>query len=591
MSNQDSDKSNEQKKWEQLTRREFVKYSAGTAACISMGTFGYGCSGNGGGSQILQYPIASDVFTTRQRVIVADTIPGANTVYPWEIPKFKDNGYGAWHYERGIDSGKQTDIMPAGYSATAVTNTAKLLNFFTITDIHITDKESPAQLIYLAVKDFNVAPNPSIYSPVMLYTTHVLDAAIQTVNALHKQDAFDCGISLGDAANDGQYNEMRWYIDVIDGKVITPSSGGHAGAETIDYQRPYKAAGLDKSIPWYETIGNHDHLWLYVPGDNYIQQAYTSANILQLGDVQLDPNAINERTYYMGVLDGNTPYGNIIGAGPVSTTNPITIVADPNRRSFWGTRSGSMSEFLTTSSNPVGHGYTQTNVDNDFACYSFEPKQNMPLKIIMLDDTQNQKDIHVTGNAHGSLDQPRYEWLVRELDQGQAEGKLMIIAAHIPIGVAAPGAFDSWSPDAYVTEPQLIAKLQTYPNLILWISGHRHYNQVTPFKSPDPSHPELGFWQVETASLRDFPQQFRTFRIVRNSDNTISIIITCVDPAVREGSPASISRSYSVAAQQIYKITLLPSSNLAHVYNAELIKQLSPEMQTKIQNFGTPIRQ
>ncbi len=591
MSNQDSDKSNEQKKWEQLTRREFVKYSVGTAACISMGTFGYGCSGNGGGSQILQYPIASDVFTTRQRVIVADTIPGANTVYPWEIPKFKDNGYGAWHYERGIDSGKQTDIMPAGYSATAVTNTAQLLNFFTITDIHITDKESPAQLIYLAVKDFNVAPNPSIYSPVMLYTTHVLDAAIQTVNALHKQDAFDCGISLGDAANDGQYNEMRWYIDVIDGKVITPSSGGHAGAETIDYQRPYKAAGLDKSIPWYETIGNHDHLWLYVPGDNYIQQAYTSANILQLGDVQLDPNAINERTYYMGVLDGNTPYGNIIGAGPVSTTNPITIVADPNRRSFWGTRSGSMSEFLTTSSNPVGHGYTQTNVDNDFACYSFEPKQNMPLKIIMLDDTQNQKDIHVTGNAHGSLDQPRYEWLVRELDQGQAEGKLMIIAAHIPIGVAAPGAFDSWSPDAYVTEPQLIAKLQTYPNLILWISGHRHYNQVTPFKSPDPSHPELGFWQVETASLRDFPQQFRTFRIVRNSDNTISIIITCVDPAVREGSPASISRSYSVAAQQIYKITLLPSSNLAHVYNAELIKQLSPEMQTKIQNFGTPIRQ
>jgi hypothetical protein len=137
----------------------------------------------------------------------------------------------------------------------------------------------------------------------------------------------------------------------------------------------------------------------------------------------------------------------------------------------------------------------------------------------------------------------------------------------------------------------LIAKLQTYPNLILWISGHRHYNQVTPFKSPDPSHPELGFWQVETASLRDFPQQFRTFQIVRNSDNTISIIITNVDPAVRAGSPASISRSYGIAAQQIYKTSLLPSTNLAHVFNAELIKQLSPGMRTKIQNYGTPIRQ
>jgi metallophosphoesterase (TIGR03768 family) len=291
----------------------------------------------------------------------------------------------------------------------------------------------------------------------------------------------------------------------------------------------------------------------------------------------------------MGVLDGSTPYGDIIGAGPVSSTNPITIVADPNRRSFWGTRSGSMSEFLKTSSNPVGHGYTQANVDNDFACYSFEPKSNMPIKVIMLDNTQNQKDIHIRGYAHGSLDQPRYEFLVSELDKGQAEGKLMIVAAHVPIGVAASGAFDSWSPDAYVTEPQLIAKLQTYPNLILWISGHRHYNQVTPFKSPDPRHPELGFWEVETASLRDFPQQFRTFQIVRNNDNTISIVITCVDPAVSDGSPAAISRSYGVAAQQIYKLTLLPSSNPAHVYNAELIIQLSPEMQTKIQSYGTPM--
>ena len=63
----------------------------------------------------------------------------------------------------------------------------------------------------------------SVYSPVMLYTTQVLDAAMQTVNALHGQAPFDFGISLGDAANSSGYNRLRWYIDVIDGKAITPS--------------------------------------------------------------------------------------------------------------------------------------------------------------------------------------------------------------------------------------------------------------------------------------------------------------------------------------------------------------------------------
>ncbi|MEQ8224924.1 MAG: TIGR03768 family metallophosphoesterase, partial [Candidatus Eremiobacterota bacterium] len=100
------------------------------------------------------YPIDPDVFTTRQRVIVPDSVPsGTNTIFPWEPSKFKENGYGTWHYEAGIDYGKDPNIMPAGYNSASVTNTARLLNFFTITDIHISDKESPNQAIYLTIKD------------------------------------------------------------------------------------------------------------------------------------------------------------------------------------------------------------------------------------------------------------------------------------------------------------------------------------------------------------------------------------------------------------------------------------------------------
>jgi hypothetical protein len=106
---------------------------------------------------------------------------------------------------------------------------------------------------------------------------------------------------------------------------------------------------------------------------------------------------------------------------------------------------------------------------------------------------------------------------------------------------------------------------------------------VTAFPSTDPDHPELGFWEVETTSLRDFPQEFRTFEIVRNSDNTISIFAIDVDPSVRDGSPAAISRSYAIATVQIFNSTIVPASS--GVYNAELVKQLSPQMQAKIRNY------
>ena len=132
-----------------------------------------------------------------------------------------------------------------------------------------------------------------------------------------------------------------------------------------------------------------------------------------------------------------------------------------------------------------------------------------------------------------------------------------------------------------------IAKLHTFPNLILWIAGHRHVNQVTPMPSADPAHPENGFWEVESTSLRDFPQQFRLFEITRNSDNTVSIITTNVDPIMKEGSLAAKSRYYAVAAQQIFSVQKPYAPSFS--YNAELVKQLTPEMKDKIQNYGTLI--
>jgi len=135
----------------------------------------------------------------------------------------------------------------------------------------------------------------------------------------------------------------------------------------------------------------------------------------------------------------------------------------------------------------------------------------------------------------------------------------------------------------------VLAALHTYPNLLLWICGHTHQNNITPQPSPDPDHPEYGFWEVQTASLRDFAQEFRTWEILRNTDNSISIRVTDIDPEETTNSPAAVSRGYAVGAARIFGAPCTSDTDTnAYAYNAELLKLLTPPMQAKIANYGGP---
>jgi metallophosphoesterase (TIGR03768 family) len=524
------------------------------------------------------YPIDSKVQTTVQRTVIPDEISAsAAKIFPYELWKYEENGYGSWHYGPGVPVVKRLDLTPAGYKADAATTTVNLANFFTFSDIHITDEESPAQLITFGFR----GGVSSAYSPVMMYTTQVLDAAIQTVNVLNKKTPIDFGLSLGDAINNDQHNELCLYKDILDGKIVTPDSGvkdDPVPGPLNDYQDTFQAAGLDKNIKWYQTIGNHDHFFMgSLKASDYVKSVYTGDTVLNMGNLISDPLGINSKGFYMGAIDGSTPNGDLLGIGMASAfaAPPKIKAADPDR--YPVTEQQWMAEFLNTASKPVGHGFTQRNVDKGITSYTFEPRDKVPLKVIVLDDTQNENI------GLGQLTTETYSWLVNELDKGQAENKLMIISAHIPIGVEKSGSPIGWSKDSPISESALIAKLNTYPNLILFLAGHRHISTITPFKSPDNSRPELGFWEVETPSLRDFPQEFRTFNIGVNTDNTISIKAIDVDPSVKAGSLAAKSRDYAVAAQQLFKnnIGIVPHG----VNNAELIKPLSPIMQYVMKNY------
>ncbi|MDR7867935.1 MAG: TIGR03768 family metallophosphoesterase [Sporomusaceae bacterium] len=528
------------------------------------------------------YPIAAKVLTTLERTVIPVAVPAASPKpLPNEVSQYSQYGYGAWQTGSGLAFQKRLDLMPPAYSSSSVKNAATLLRFFTMTDIHITDMQSPAQTIYFGLK--GQPGMSSAYSPVILYTTHVLDAAVQTVNALHKKAAIDFGLFLGDAINNSQFNELRWYIDILDGKHINPNSDPESVAPA-EYLRPFQAAGLDKSIPWYQVRGNHDHFWsgVFAPND-YLKQTLVGESILNIDEQITSDKILDTRGYYMGVVDGSTPYGDVIKAGPQADfATPPTVAANPDRRHI--AKNDWIAQFFNTASEPVGHGFPRDSALTGLANYTFEPKANLPIRVIVLDDTENDDTAFGTraNGASGALDEERFAWLVKELDKGQADGKLMIIAAHVPIGIGP-----MWDTASSPSETTLIAKLHTYPNLILWVAGHRHYNTVTALPSPDASRPELGFWEVETASLRDFPQQFRIFDIVRNSDNSLSILAANVDPAVTPGSPAAISRAYSIAANEIFAGA--PPYSPSGAYNAELVIQLSAEMQAVIKNCGTPI--
>lgn len=678
-----------------ILRRDFLKYCAGSAAALGLQLSPFGALKRvlaaGGGPSKPTYPIGS--LTSTLTSVVSPTTPtaylnetytkayppytyyinsggalnsdGTPFFYPSNLSEYADGDYGFGQWSLSSPSPDETGLYVLPSMATANTSVSRapdassppLLNFFSISDTHITDKESPAKCTgfgYQSPEPYLQASgltyplgNAACYSGIMLSTTQVLDAAVQTINAQHQLTPFNFGIGLGDAADNTQYNELRWYIDVLDGKMITPSSGDYNWVTgNPDYQMPFQAEGLNRSIPWYQAIGNHDQFWQgsYMVTD-LLRNTYVGSNILTIGLPttttvlglmgsvstisqyweQVFDAPFDER-WYVGVVDGSTQYGTIIGAGPTYPNPPAitTVVADPNRRSL--SISQWMGEFFNTESQPAGHGFTRQMAAEGFACYSFRPVPGIPIKVIVLDDTD--KMYHGAG---GSLDAKRLNWLTGQLAAGQKANELMIVCSHIPLNPYAQMAmandpenvpsttspyFDAIWECSEISLNNILAACHNYQNLVLWIAGHVHRNTITPqpaagYVEGAPSN--YGFWVAECPSLRDYPQQFRSYQFIYNSSDpsidgapSISILALDHDHASVSGTPSCKSRSYAIGMQQIGVSSIFPNNNQSMtdqnnnfqqgpgmdpntaVYNAELViplSQLSSGLQTKIQNL------
>ena len=90
--------------------------------------------------------------------------------------------------------------------------------------------------------------------------------------------------------------------------------------------------------------------------------------------------------------------------------------------------------------------------------------------------------------------------------------------------------------------------LLRYPNVVLWVNGHTHVNSVTAHARPAGAAAPGGFWEVNTASHIDFPQQARIVELADNHDGTISIFGTIVDSAAPLAVPGALDTPQALAA-------------------------------------------
>jgi hypothetical protein len=81
--------------------------------------------------------------------------------------------------------------------------------------------------------------------------------------------------------------------------------------------------------------------------------------------------------------------------------------------------------------------------------------------------------------------------------------------------------FNDYTPHAEprVSRVEIERLLVSKKQVIAWICGHTHRHRIKYFGSDA----NQGFWQIETASLIDWPQQGRTIEIFINEDEQICI--------------------------------------------------------------------
>ncbi|MFE7286078.1 TIGR03767 family metallophosphoesterase [Streptomyces noursei] len=434
-----------------------------------------------------------------------------------------------------------------------------LASFVQFTDLHLADVESPVRFEYLA------RFNDSAYRPQEALTVRGASSLVERVNAVRRGPytdlPFGSVMATGDNTDNHEQIELDWYLTVMSGGRITPSSGDPRRYEGVQnsgnaaYWNPesalqdaYKAKGLPQipgfltgatrpftapglSVPWYTTVGNHDDsIEGTLPDLGLLGELYTGDRKLEGCDDAAAArlaDALKNDPAHAATLLGAL----LSGGGAIRKITP-----DERRRPF------TPAEFAKahldpayTGAGPVGHGFTSDAAASGRLYYSF-PLAEGVLGISL--DTTNR-----AGWADGSVGTAQLRWLESVLQEhsgrwydadgrtvrGSGGDALIVLFSHhtsTSMGNLLPDPYHPF--EARHDGKALVDLLQRYPNVVAWVNGHTHENRITPHGHPVP---ERAFWEINTASHVDYPQHARIIELADNGDGTLSLFTTLIESA------------------------------------------------------------
>ena len=126
--------------------------------------------------------------------------------------------------------------------------TRPLIAFAQLTDVHLVDHQSPARVEFLdryndpGSRFAGLANVTGSYRANEMLSVHVADSMVRRINEIGIGPVYGMpiafAVSTGDNADNSQYNEFRWFIDVLDGGPLRPDSGKLGTYEGVmDWER------------------------------------------------------------------------------------------------------------------------------------------------------------------------------------------------------------------------------------------------------------------------------------------------------------------------------------------------------------------